>query len=277
MLSSIVLSELCAPQSPFILQNDRFEHLIQKAAVGGFAGVEMQIQDPGKIDWRLIRRVCQEYNITVTSIATGLACREGLSLSAYQDDIRLASVERIRAQIALAEQFDSDTKIQLGLMVGRRSACLNNSLYYLYLIDSLKRLVDEAEKRNITLCIEPVNHFDSDSIHTWEEAAAIIDVIGSGRLGISMDLYHMRLEERDIVQTILKYGSYIGAAQFVDDNRLPPGCGNFRFDSIVDALFHTGYDGAIIFECIPSPDPVAAMDLCQKFYHFYFEGGRKKN
>lgn len=54
MVSSIVLSELNTPQSPFILQNERFEHLIQKAAVGGFAGLEMQIQDPGKIDWRFL-------------------------------------------------------------------------------------------------------------------------------------------------------------------------------------------------------------------------------
>jgi hydroxypyruvate isomerase len=157
-------------------------------------------------------------------------------------------------------------------MIGKKSAHARAERYFTALSESLKQIAAHAEQAGVLLCLEPINHYDSDALNTWDETAAFLDECGcTETVALALDLYHMRFEERDLVATIEKTAGRIGSVQMMDDNRMAPGFGNFRFERIADAVLRSGYRGPITMECLPLPDPETAMRAAVAFYKTYFD------
>lgn len=266
MNSSVVISEISDLSSPFLFQGESFDNLIRQAADSGFEMVEIQIKNPLMFPWRKIDKLCQSIHCGISSIATGLAVKDGLSLSSRDENIRKLSVKYICDHIHLASLLGDNIKIQLGLIIGKKSN-IPGGIYYLTLLQSLEEIKIEAEKNNVTICIEPINHFENDSLNTWSEVDKYIQFLSSKRFLISMDLYHMHFEEKNIISTMRMYGFEIGSVQLMDDNRKPPGQGCFSFQPIIRELLSTGYNGDLIFECTPTPTSEKAARECLNFYN----------
>ena len=76
----------------------------------------------------------------------------------------------------------------------------------------LRKLMPIAEKYGVTLIIELLNtndHKDYQCCNTsW--ATALCEMVGSERLKILYDIYHMQIMEGNVVDNIRKYHKYIG-------------------------------------------------------------------
>ncbi len=68
------------------------------------------------------------------------------------------------------------------------------------------------------------------------------------------DTFHMNIEEADIEASIRACGDRIFHFHVADSNRWYPGAGHLRFDSILNALYGTGYTGYVSGEWMPMPD-----------------------
>src|SRR5690606_42082227 len=71
----------------------------------------------------------------------------------------------------------------------------------------LKRLMPIAEKHNVTMCMEllnsKVNHKDYQADHTaW--GAELCEAVGSDKMKLLYDIYHMQIMEGDVIATIRK-------------------------------------------------------------------------
>src|SRR5690606_14295106 len=69
----------------------------------------------------------------------------------------------------------------------------------------LKRLMPIAEKYNVTMCMEllnsKVNHKDYQADHTaW--GAELCEAVGSDKMKLLYDIYHMQIMEGDVIATI---------------------------------------------------------------------------
>jgi hydroxypyruvate isomerase len=129
----------------------------------------------------------------------------------------------------------------------------------------LKRLMPAAEKYKVTMVMEllnsKVNHKDYLCDRTaW--GVALCDKVGSEKLKLLYDIYHMQIMEGDVIATIRKYHSYfahyhtggVPGRNEIDDTQ------ELNYPAIMRAIVDTGYKGFVAQEFIPKrPDKLASL------------------
>ena len=237
----------------------------------GFQGVELQTADPERYGKPLLE-ACRDMGLQITSLASGLACREGLCLTALDETIRRKTVDRLKGFIRFAGACGAGSVVHIGLIRGWISKCGSQAQYLDMLVGGMRELAEYAGERGVMLAVEPLNHRDSDGLNTWAETAEFLVQLAHPAVKISADLYHMRMEEPDMLLALRTYASQIGIVQLMDDNRWYPGAGLLRFERIIPAILEGGYDGPVVIECLPLPDAQTAMTCAMDFYHTMLEG-----
>ncbi len=122
-------------------------------------------------------------------------------------------------------------------------------------VDMMGKLTQRAEALGVKLLLEPVNRYETHLFNTLEDAARVIDTVGSDALRITADFFHMNLEEADIGASIRQYGHLIGHVHIVDSNRYLPGQGHTDFAPGITALKEVGYEGSLSLECFARGNP----------------------
>jgi hydroxypyruvate isomerase len=136
----------------------------------------------------------------------------------------------------------------------------------------LKRIMPLAEKLGVTVCMEllnsRVNHKDYMCDRT-EWGVELCKRVGSDRLKLLYDIYHMQIMEGDVIATIQRHHQYFGhyhtagvpGRHELDENQ------ELFYPAIIRAIMATGYQGYLGQEFVPrGPDPLAALragvDIC---------------
>ena len=136
--------------------------------------------------------------------------------------------------------------------------------------NALRRLAQEAAKRGITVGLEPVNRYESNLINTGQQALDMIKNIGEKNVVVHLDVYHMNIEEQDLVSPVLAAGSQLGYVHIGASHRGPLGTGNIDFDSFFGALAKIGYKGTITFEsfssAVVSPDLSSTLGIWRNLW-----------
>ncbi len=279
---SAVVSETVNPTAPFIFSGD-LKKCIADAAHAGFSGVELQLANPNDygIDGEELIQCANDHHILITSVATGLSTAMGLCMTSPSDQTRQATIDHLKKYIDFAQKCIVNSEdgilrqtfhpiVHLGLIKGLLSDCESREAYLDRFKKGCRELSEYAQSKGVNIAVEPLNHYDGDILNTWEETAPLLEGLPDN-IGFSVDLYHMRMEEKDFLSTIKKYSSKIKAVQLMDDNRRYPGAGSFKMDKIADVINSTGYAGPIIMECLPLPSPERAAAECIKFFKKHFE------
>lgn len=126
----------------------------------------------------------------------------------------------------------------------------------------LGEVADYAEKIGGTALLEPINRYETHFYHTIAEVAAVIDDIGSDRIKMVVDFFHMNIEEVDIAASIAGASGYIQHVQLADSNRQVPGRGHTQFRPGFAALRRIGYEGYLALECRIPADPERELPEC---------------
>lgn len=133
------------------------------------------------------------------------------------------------------------------------------------LFSFLGEVAEMAEKLSVVVVLEPINRYEGHYYNRLEEAVAVIDRVGSSRLKIDADFFHMQIEERDIAAAIEKAAGYIYHVQLGDSNRELPGQGHTDFRAGFAALRRIGYDRYMALECRVPDDPEREFPECVRF------------
>ena len=138
-------------------------------------------------------------------------------------------------------------------------------------IAGLKRIAPLAEEQKVTICVELLNskvdHKNYQGDHT-AFGAAVVRGIGSPRVKLLYDIYHMQIMEGDVIRTVREYSAEIGhfhtggvpGRHELDDTQ------ELNYRAIAAAIADTGFTGFIAHEFVPTRDPLAslraAVDVC---------------
>ena len=118
--------------------------------------------------------------------------------------------------------------------------------------DLLKRLVDIYQPAGITMVIEPMNHkIDHPGmfLHTVPQAYAIVKAVGSKHLKILFDIYHVQIQEGNILPTLDEAWDEIGYFQIGDTpGRKEPGTGEINYKNVLQHIHDKGYRGFLGLE-----------------------------
>jgi hydroxypyruvate isomerase len=132
-----------------------------------------------------------------------------------------------------------------------------------------KKIIGHAEKQKVNLCLEMLNTRDPVEMkghpgyqgdHT-EYCMDIIKQVGSGRMKLLFDVYHVQIMDGDVIRRIHECGDAIahvhtagnpGRAEL--DNKQ-----EINYPPIMQALLDIGYKGFVGQEFIPTRDALAGL------------------
>jgi len=120
-----------------------------------------------------------------------------------------------------------------------------------------------AESEEISLNLEALN-ITTDHVGNFlknsQMGAEICRLIGSPRLKLLYDVYHMQLNEGAICDTLTNYIDQIGHIHVADaPGRHEPGTGEIQYKKVITHLEGLGYGGRIGYELFPLKDTMTAV------------------
>ncbi len=227
----------------------------------GYSGIELNIANPMKFDVPRYRQILRDRGIAVSAISTGLSyLTYRHSLSHPNEEMRRKAIEFMDRYSVIAHELECD-RVVIGLIRGPG----DNRESMNRLIDSLNRVLDIAEKHNVTILLEPLNRYETKLINNIDQFIELYNTLGKPKnLRMLFDTFHMTLEERDPYTAILKAKNYIGYVHLAENNRLAPGMGMIDWTKIIALLRAIGYNYYLSIECIPKPSFEEMLRIASK-------------
>jgi sugar phosphate isomerase/epimerase len=156
-----------------------------------------------------------------------------------------------------------------------KSAAISTDDAFANCVKGLKEIARHAEKKGVTVCLEHLNtRDDSDPMKghpgyqgdDLDFVASIIRKVGSPRVKLLFDIYHVQLMHGDLIRRIEQTKDIIGHVHTagvpgrgeLDDNQ------EINYAAVVKKLVDIGYAGYVGQEFIPTRDPLAGLKQAVK-------------
>ncbi len=244
---------------------------IARVARFGYDAIEM-VGEPAQFDTKEVNKLCADNGVAVSSICS--------IFTAERDMIHPSSKKRAQAMGYVFSVLDFAAELKAEKMIVSTTAC--NKVSPIadietetgWAVENVRKAAEYARQRNITLCLESWNRYETYMADSLEKVSALAKKIDMPNVGIMGDTFHMNIEEADMAASIRKYGKQLVHFHLADSNRAAPGKGHIDFDPILQALIDVGYAGWLVFELLPGGgDPFASLRAggAEEFYDEYTE------
>lgn len=128
--------------------------------------------------------------------------------------------------------------------------CENENAAWERLVSCIRTLETYATSQDIRLVYEVVNRYEVPMIRTFDECMRLLSDVGSSRIGILLDSFHMNIDETDPCAVIRRCGSRLASYHISDSNRGGIGSGHIDYLAQHRALQDIGFDGPVMVEIV---------------------------
>lgn len=221
--------------------------LLQKARDAGFDGAELPLLNPTAMDFPALRQEANRLGLQLTC-CTGLP-PDG-DISHPDPAVRQRGIEHLMHCLDGAVEVGSPVLAGV-LHLGWGAPIPEGELepYRQRSVEVLRRVAAEASRRNITLCLEVLNRYESFFLNTVAEGLSWLNEIHSPYVKLNLDTFHMNVEEDDFAAAIRQAGRQLGHLHCSASNRKRPGLGHIPWNGIRRALDEIDYQGWLVMEC----------------------------
>jgi hydroxypyruvate isomerase len=188
--------------------------------------------------------------------AGGGSIRDGLNVTANHDAIA-RNFERLipRAEALQVPNVITFFGNRMGMADDRaRANC----------VAGLNRVKKIAEDHGVTICVEllnsKINHPDYQGDRT-AFGVEIVKAVGSPRVKLLYDIYHMQIMEGDLMRTIHDQQAYIGHYHTggVPGRHELDATQEVNWPAVCRAIVDTGFTGYLAHEFVPTRDPLTSL------------------
>lgn len=230
------------------MRAEPIEATIKRIAELGYHKIEIA-GEPNAYDTGKIGSLLKEYGLGCWGSVTLMM--EERNLIASNPDQRAASVQYVKEVVKMVHELHGSMVSVVPGTVGKIVPDGRPDEEWEWAVASMKEIYEYSESLGILLGIEPINRFETYFINRVDQALALAREVGPN-CGVCLDVFHMNIEEENMLETIRSAKGRIAGFHVADNNRMAPGMGTFDWVKIVDTLKETGYDGALSVEfCAP--------------------------
>ncbi len=241
-----------------VLRHLPFDAQCAMAAQLGYQGLEVApftlFRDPQELNDGLAARTlasAQAHGLQIPSLHWLLVQPEGLSMVSPDDRVRQVTLDWIRRLIAFAQRCDAKVLVHGSPAQRNPQAGQSRDDALQRLEDSLRQIAPWAQQAGVTYCLEPLSRQETEIVNTVQEAAQLVNRIGSPALRTMLDASAAsQTESEPIAQVLARHldAGDIAHVQVNDRNRRGPGQGDTDLLPLVRVLRERGYDGWVAVE-----------------------------
>ncbi|MEY3608595.1 MAG: hypothetical protein RLZZ447_1383 [Verrucomicrobiota bacterium] len=241
--------------SPFTTANTG---LFRQFRRWGFDTVEIPIEDPSHIDPAKVRAAADRAGIAIGTVCACMGPGRDFRGSARE---QAAAMTYCKALIDQAVVLGCPSVIgPVYSVVGKADAVepAQQKREWALVVKNLKKLAAYARAKRITICIEPLNRFETDFLNTCDQGLRLVRAVNSPAVKLHLDTFHMNIEEKDQAAAIRKAGRLLGHFHACGSDRGTPGGDHIAWPAIVKALKGVGYKGDVVIESFTTDVKVIA-------------------
>lgn len=214
----------------------------------GFETVEIPVEDPSHIDPVKVREAAKKAGIAIGSICAAMGPGRDFRGTPAEQKNAMAYCTALIDQAAIMGCPSLIGPIYS--VVGKADAvpAAQQKVEWALVVKNLKRLAAHAEAKGVTLCIEPLNRFETDFLNTCDQGLRLIKAVNSPAVKLHLDTFHMNIEEKNQAAAIRKAGKLLGHFHACGSDRGTPGNDHINWAHIAEALKAVGYDGPVVIE-----------------------------
>jgi D-psicose/D-tagatose/L-ribulose 3-epimerase len=234
------------------LSDTELATLVPKVAAFGFDWIELPIETPDEFNYGRAGALIREQRLGVSAAAAFGSDRDLISAD---ESIRANGAAYIRHCIDATHAMGAHTLIgPMDSAVGRtwQMTAEERERDMLVLVAALRELAEYAAPRDVVLCIEPLNRFETSFINLAAQGIELIDRVGHPNCQLMLDTFHMNIEERSLGDAIRAAGPRLRHVHACENDRGAPGSGHVPWDDVAAALREIGYAGPVVIESFTS-------------------------
>ena len=131
-------------------------------------------------------------------------------------------------------------------------------------IAGLRRVAASAERHGVTVCVELLNSKVDHKDYMGDRTpfgVKVIEGVGSARVKLLYDIYHMQIMEGDVIRTIRDNIAYIGHFHTggVPGRHELDATQELNWRAIAMAIADTSFAGFVAHEFMPTGDPLTSL------------------
>ena len=231
--------------SPF---NTQSVALFDKVKQLGFTHVEIPIEELNLIDPHEVRKALDSAGLK--PVVCGVF---GPTKDLTSDDkkVRNNCIEYLRRCFDYCKEWDASFvagPMYAAVGKARLVSPEQRNMEWNLAVQGLRTICEEAGKLDLSIAIEPLNRFETDMINRTSDLIRLITDIDHPAAGITLDSFHMTIEEPSLYDALIEAGDKLIHFQVSENYRGTPGTGQTRWDEIVRGLRKIGYDGVVSIE-----------------------------
>ncbi len=222
--------------------------LFSKIKALGFDAVEIAVEDPEIIDFKVIDSALK--NEGLTPIICG-AFGPTRDLTNEDPSIHQNCFDYIERCFDLCEAVGA--KFVAGPMysaVGKARLVSpeQRKKEWDLAVTNLRKVCESAEKRGLSIALEALNRFETDLINTSEDLMRLINDINHPAARVLIDSFHMTIEEKNLADAVKQVGDKLIHVQVSENHRGIPGTGMTNWTDLKTGLDAVGYEGVVSIE-----------------------------
>jgi len=230
------------------LTTETLRELVPHVAEMGFDWIELPIESPHDFDYDVARDLLHEHGLRAS-----LAAATGPDRDLISPD---ASI-RENARHYLRHCIDAAHAVGAAHVIGPMYSAVGRTWQATpaererdmdRLLEQLRPLAAHAGERGVTLCIEPLNRFETSFINLTAQGIDLVDRLDHPACGLLLDTFHMNIEEKSLGDAIRAAGSRVRHIHACENDRGTPGTGHVPWDDVAAGLRDIGYDGPVVIE-----------------------------
>jgi len=227
--------------------------LFSRIKAWGFDGVELFLSPDEPADLPLVRQMLDDTGLERT--ACSVLPRE-CNLVSPQVEVRAGGLEFLKGCIERTAEMGASLVCGplyagLGVMTGRR----RTEDEWNWAVEGLCSAARRGHELGVTLCLEPLNRFETYFLNTQEDSARLVRDVGAPNVKVHFDTFHANIEERHPAESLRAIAKELGHVHISENDRGIPGTGHNDWRGVLLALKEIGYDGWLTIESFAQPEP----------------------
>jgi D-psicose/D-tagatose/L-ribulose 3-epimerase len=234
------------------LTDKELEWLVPHIAELGFDWIELPLEQTEALDYQKAARLIQKHKL---GVSVCVAISEDRDFIHPDPSVQQNAIAYAKRCIEAAAELGA-TKVggPFYSAVGRtwQQTPEEREADMQVLVGHLQQVAKYAASKGVTICVEPLNRFESSFINLTSQVIELVDRVDHPNCKVMLDTFHMNIEEQKLGDAIRLAGKRLAHIHSNENDRGAPGSGHVPWDDVAKALKDIHYDGTLVIESFTS-------------------------